>query len=154
MCSLTNVLYAIECKALRTLLGVALKEINFIVIIICSSANNIQIDTDGEIDVTSRGYPPGRGTGAGVEASGLPGGSGGSHGGLGGRGSQANYANPAYDSVLIPRLFGSGGNTLSHYNATSNKQVGIVSLDAILYTIKNGKINITLLVVNINVLLC
>ena len=133
----------------------ALNEINIIIITtICSSANNIQIDTDGEIDVTSRGYPPGRGTGAGVESSGLPGGSGGSHGGLGGRGSQANYANSAYDSVLIPRFFGSGGNTLSRYNATFNRQVGIGNGHAILYNVKNCKMNITLLVLNINVLLC
>ena len=131
----------------------ALNEIIIIIIItICASANNIQIDTDGEIDVTSRGYPPGRGTGAGVEASGLSadetGGSGGSHGGLGGRGSQANYANPAYDSVLIPRHFGSGGNTLSRYNANFNRQV---SEHAILYKVKTGKINITFLVLTINV---
>ena len=92
-------------------------------------AQHIQLDPDGEIDITSRGYPPGRGTGAGVEASGLSadetGGSGGSHGGLGGRGSQANYANPAYDSVLIPRHFGSGGNTLSCNDTAFNKKVGI-----------------------------
>ena len=92
-------------------------------------AQHIQLDPDGDIDVTSRGYPPGNGTGAGVEASGLPvdetGGSGGSHGGLGGRGSKTNYANPAYDSVLIPSLFGSGGNTLSCNDTRFNKQVGI-----------------------------
>ena len=136
----------------------ALNEINIIIITICSSASNIQLDTDGEIDVTSRGFPPGSGTGAGVEASGLPvdetGGSGGSHGGLGGRGSKANYANPAYDSALIPRLFGSGGNTLSRYSATFNREVGIGSEHTILYNVQNGKINITFLVLTINVLLC
>ena len=98
---------------------------------LCSSARNIQIDTDGEISSTSRGYPPGKGIGAGIEAPVLPtnamGGSGGSHGGLGGRGSEDNYASSAYDSVLIPHDFGSGGNTLSRYNATFNKKVRMIN---------------------------
>ena len=54
------------------------------------------------------------------------GGSGGTHGGLGGRGSEDNYASPAYDSVLIPRDFGSGGNTLSRNDATFNKEVRMI----------------------------
>ena len=105
---------------------------------LCSSAKNIHVDTDGEIDSASQGYPPGKGTGAGIEASGLSGGSGGSHGGLGGRGSVNNYASPAYDSVLIPRDFGSGGNTLSHYKVQDNKQVGRDQLSTCCAIINNN----------------
>ena len=104
----------------------------------CFSAKSIQVDTDGEISSTSRGYPPGKGIGAGIEATGLPtnamGGSGGSHGGLGGRGSEDNYASSAYDSVRIPHDFGSGGNTLSHYNAAFNTKVRI-NTDNVMFTL-------------------
>ena len=75
--------------------------------IITVSAVNITVDTDGAIDAGGHGYSPGNGPGAGVENP--SGGSGGSHGGQGGRGSHVTYAGLAYDNVLEPIEFGSGG---------------------------------------------
>ena len=75
----------------------------------CFPAGNISVDADGVIDAGGRGYGPGHGPGAGMADAFNIGGSGGSHGGAGGRGSKTSHSGLAYDNVLQPMAFGSGG---------------------------------------------
>lgn len=94
----------------------------FVVVV---SAVNITVDTDGVVDAEGLGYGPGVGPGAGIQDPThlILAGSGGSHGGLGGKGSSVSLAGLAYDNVLYPTEYGSGGNTNNYYNSDLNRKV-------------------------------
>ncbi|XP_070535277.1 uncharacterized protein [Ptychodera flava] len=70
-------------------------------------ASTITIDDEGLLDVSNRGYDPGEGPGPGIDHN--KGGSGASHGGRGGMGSFVINTTSAYDDVLNPTQYGSGG---------------------------------------------
>ncbi|MBS0197771.1 MAG: hypothetical protein JSR77_13535 [Planctomycetes bacterium] len=66
----------------------------------------MNINADGRVDVTGRGYPCGSGPGAGSGTG------GGGHGGVGGGGPGGGHpgiGGPRYDSVTLPKDLGSGG---------------------------------------------
>ncbi|CAH1775844.1 unnamed protein product, partial [Owenia fusiformis] len=77
------------------------------------TAKTIEIDGQGVIDASGRGYEPGEGSGAGISDAEFKGGSGGSHGGVGGQGSHTTYSSMAYDNVMEPTDYGSGGNKIN-----------------------------------------
>ncbi len=77
---------------------------------------NMEIEEGSSIDVSSRGYTGGEGTGQGENASNYPGGAG--HGGNGG---SSNYADGggSYGSLAEPVTIGSGGGNRDNYNGGS-----------------------------------
>ncbi|XP_077861760.1 LOW QUALITY PROTEIN: uncharacterized protein LOC100369350 [Saccoglossus kowalevskii] len=81
-------------------------------------AKTITVDDEGEVNVNYRGYGPGEGPGAGIDH--VYGGTGASHGGRGGIGSWTFKAAPAYDNVLDPVDYGSGGSIGGGTQATGS----------------------------------
>ena len=105
---------------------------------LCFAAVNITVDTGGVVDAEGLGYGPGVGPGAGLQDPTTDpyklAGSGGSHGGLGGRGSVLSPAGSAYDNVLYPTEYGSGGNTNGHYSSAQNTEVCEHVIDSVVIT--------------------
>lgn len=83
------------------------------------SGKDLEIDHEGVLDVSGRGWSHGVGPGAGLTDS--NGGSGGSHGGEGGRGGGASFSADAYGDTMYPEHYGSGGS-----DQNSNQKVDLI----------------------------
>lgn len=78
-----------------------------------TSTGDLAVNFGGQINIDSRGYYPGEGPGAGVDAD--YGASGGGHGGNGGNGQSGNVGGTAYGSFTQPTDLGSGGGLRPYY---------------------------------------